>query len=196
MRRVMPFAAFVALTFGLIIGTAGTSVGQGGTTGYDDAEVLGAEETVPEGTEVFTVDLTQDPDGGLDDAVPPGSLIDVTAGGFDPNSKGTIEITSERRTLAFVTADGEGVITYRVQIPADLELGDHTLHVVGVDPNGDPLDVTVKLTVAYPSEGSTWPTWTPGAIAVALLAIAAASWWQMRRRSDDERIDDNVGAMS
>lgn len=196
MRRVMPYAAFTALTLGLVIGTAGTGVGQDGTTGYDDAEVLGVEETVPEGTEVFTVDLTEDSDGGLDGDVPPGSFLDLIVGGFDPNSKGTVEITSERRTLAFVTADGDGVITHRVQIPVDLELGEHTLHVVGVDPNGDPLDVTVKLTVAFPSEGSDWPTWTPGAIAVALVAITVASWWQMRRRSEDDRIDDNVGAMS
>ena len=183
MRRVLGIAGLVSLAVGLALGTAGTVAGQEGQTGYDDAEVLGAEERLPEGAVLVEVDLTEG-EGTFDEALPPGVFVDVTASGFGPETKGTVEINSERRTLAFVTADTEGVIRQRVQIPEDMPLGDHTLQVIGVDPDGKPRTVSMKIEVAEGGgESSNWPAWTAGSIAVA-LALAGLMRWQAGRRRE------------
>lgn len=187
MRRVLGIAGLMALGTGLAVGTAGTVAGQQGQTGYDDAQVLGTEETLPEGVQLFAIDLGEDDTFG--DTIAPGSFVDVSADGFGPNTKGTIELTSERRTLAFVTADDEGVVSQRVQIPEDVELGDHTLHVVGVDPDGEPLEVTIAIEVGFSDGGgSNWPAWTAGSLAAALAIVGLARWRMLHQAERRETI--------
>lgn len=182
MRRALGISGLAMLAVGLAVGTAGTVAGQQGQTGYDDTVVLGIGEDLPEGTIVLAVDMTSGEDS-VGQEVAPGSFLDVTADGFGPETKGTIEITSERRTLAFVTADEEGVIRQRIQIPEDLGHGDHQLHVVGVDPEGNPRTVTMAVEVGLPGDGgSNWGAWTAGSIAAALGLIGFFYWRQGARR--------------
>lgn len=184
MRRALAISGLLLLATGMALGTAGTVAGQLGQTGYDDTEVQGEEVALPEGAQVFTVDLSDEgaADETFGDDVPPGAYLDVVAGGFGPETKGTIELTSEPRILAFVTADEDGVMRQRVQVPDDVDFGAHTLHVIGVDPDGNPRDVSIRLTVALAGDGgSNWPAWTAGSIAAALAVIGFARWRMTRR---------------
>lgn len=189
MRRVLGFVSLIALATGLAVGTAGTVAGQQGQTGYDDTVVLGEEEALPEGAELHTIDLTSDGGDSFGDTIEPGSFLDVVADGFGPETKGTIDLTSERLTLAFVTADEEGVIRHRVEIPEDVELGDHVLHIVGVDPDGNPREVSVGIEIGFGDGGSNWPAWTAGSIALALAAVGYIYWRQGARRRTEDLLD-------
>lgn len=184
MRRVLGFLGLSALALGLAVGTAGTVVGQQGQTGYDDAEVAGVTQ-LPDDADVFDVEAGGDET--FDEDVPPGSFLNVSADGFGSEAKGTIEITSERQTLAFVSADEEGVIRHTVQIPEDIETGEHTLHVIAPGPDGELRDVTIGLTIAFPGEGgSDWPAWTAGSIAAAVALIGAYYYFFIVRKRETD----------
>lgn len=196
MRRVLGTAGLMTLALGLAVGTAGTVAGQQGQTGYDDAVVLGIGEELPEGTRVLAIDTTGGADS-FDQTLAPGDFVDVTADGFGPETKGTVEITSERRTLAFVTADDEGVIRQRVQIPDNIEHGDHTLHVVGVDADGNPRTVSMAVKVGVPGEGgSNWPAWTAGSIAAALGLLGFLYWRQGARQRTRHHEQERLNSIS
>jgi len=183
MRRVLGTMGILMLGVGLAAGTAGGGTGDAGQDGYG-VQVLGEEEGLPEGATLFALDFGADDEFGK--PIPPGAFLDVEADGFMPESKGTVEVTSERRTLAFVTADDEGVILHRLQVPEDLPLGDHTLYVVGVDPDGEPRSVSMNIEVGFDEGGdSNWQAWTAGSIALA-LAVFGVGWWYVSRRRERE----------
>jgi LPXTG-motif cell wall-anchored protein len=60
-----------------------------------------------------------------------GAKLSVTADGFTSGETVTITVQSTPVVLATVTADGSGVITTTVTLPASLAAGDHTLTVTG-----------------------------------------------------------------
>lgn len=180
MRRALGMAGLLALAAGLALGTAGTVAGQNGQAGYDDTQVAGAQEELPRGVEVYDVAFGEDE--AFEQTIEPGSFLDLTADGFAPDSKGTIEIASERQILAFVTADEDGVVHQRVEIPADVELGDHTLYVVGIGEDGEPREISMGIEIGFPDEGSNWPAWTAGSIALALAVIGVVRWRSVRSR--------------
>lgn len=167
MRRWWGSLGLLLLAVGLLLGTAGRVVEVDvSRTGYDDAEVLG-ETVLRPGTLVFRIDA--DEGGTFDDSIPPGSFVDLVSEGWAPVSSAVVELATQRRTLAFVQADESGVIEQRLGIPEDVELGRHTLYVVGVDSDGEPREVAVGIRVAFPLEG-------PGLVfplGVALGALVA-----------------------
>jgi len=62
--------------------------------------------------------------GGI--TVVPGGLLAIRAFGFRPNETGEVAIFSTPRKLASFSADAMGMILGQVNVPTDLEVGDHT----------------------------------------------------------------------
>lgn len=62
-----------------------------------------------------------------------GETLSLKATGFKPNSEVTFEIHSEVVSLT-AQADGEGIATTEWNIPADFEVGDHSVTVRGMSP--------------------------------------------------------------
>jgi hypothetical protein len=73
-----------------------------------------------------------------------GGVMHVHLEGFKAHTKVTVTLHSTTRTLGTVTADANGKVDYLFTVPADLELGGHSLTFSGSP--GDP--VTVNFTVA------------------------------------------------
>jgi lysophospholipase L1-like esterase len=116
--------------------------------------------------------------GGASPTLQGGTSYPLNLQGFAPNSTVTIGVHSDFRTLSYVTADGNGVVSTRVGIPPDLEPGDHTLTVLGADSEGESRSVEIPFRIA----GGGSPTalaslllaGTAGAIVTALLALVLA----------------------
>ncbi len=92
----------------------------------------------------------------------PGQTITADARTFASGSTVTMDLSdgapatispSAAATLATATADGSGVVTTDVTIPADTALGAHTLTASGEAPDGSPLSLTVSLNVV-PADGT------------------------------------------
>jgi hypothetical protein len=151
--------------------------------------------------------LFQNPDGSLDvtgylqcttptvsdETVPPGGAVTFSGGGFAPDSLVTVTLFSEPIVLGTTTADDQGNFSITVVLPADVPPGDHHLEASGVDPDGNPLTVTLPLTVAsedvargggpLPTTGSDVRATVAIACAVMVLGAAALTAAGRRRRA-------------
>ena len=72
----------------------------------------------------------------------------LTGDGLRPNSRVVIEAHSDPYTLWDGEADADGAFDVVVSIPADLEPGDHSLVVLGVDPLGNPVQIVSRFGVS------------------------------------------------
>ena len=82
--------------------------------------------------------------------VAPGGSITVTAEGFQSREDVEVWLNSTPVRLATLTADGDGRISAAVTIPANAELGSHSLRVVGLESEADasaPLQVVAAGTL-------------------------------------------------
>jgi lysophospholipase L1-like esterase len=112
-----------------------------------------------------------------------GTAYPLTLQGFAPGSTVSIDVRSELRALAEVTANGSGAVATRVGIPPDLKSGEHTLVIAGIEANGESRVVEIPFRIE--GDGSSpVPAWVwVGAALIVLLAIGI---W-LRRRSPAER---------
>ncbi|MCP4303537.1 MAG: VWA domain-containing protein [bacterium] len=86
------------------------------------------------------------------DALKPGSTIGVDAGPFAPGTEVQVEVRSEPQTVGAITTDPEGYATGTVELPSDLETGEHTVTLTGFTTAGEPVGTTATLTVEAPVE--------------------------------------------
>ncbi len=87
---------------------------------------------------------------GLDESlrVEAGSVLRVQGGGFAPGLPVEVVVRSTPRVLALVDADPAGSIDADVVVPLDLAPGQHSLQLVGIDGNGEVLDLRSTVDVA------------------------------------------------
>lgn len=60
---------------------------------------------------------------------------------LQPNSPVQIFVASSPKFLGNFAADSRGGLNVMVNLPVDLEIGFHTLHIYGVDKNAEPVDI-------------------------------------------------------
>lgn len=149
----------------------------------------------------FTIEeaTAETPVIGASGEMVPGGWITVTGSRFPADATGTLEVRSTPVTLSEITTNAAGAFSVRVQLPADLTVGDHAL-VALVDDAEASLAVTITEAAApSPNEPGTPPGGggngggddAGGALAVtgaiapyglALLAAAAIILGLMARR--------------
>ena len=114
-------------------------------------------EVVPEPRPAPVVPESSGPldPGTLLDDVTAGERIEVSGTGYLPNSTVVLVVYSTPQVLGTAVADGTGAFTTTVQLPAGLPAGSHTLVASGVDPDGNPRDLTSPVTVTASSTGAT-----------------------------------------
>ena len=76
-----------------------------------------------------------------------GRYVEVRGNGFAPNSQVDVWIYSDPTLLGTVMTDGIGEFVKTFDIPTEIELGDHTLTLNGLDTNGAALTATVGIVV-------------------------------------------------
>ena len=113
-----------------------------------------------------------------------GGSLEITGRGFGAGEVVTITLHSEPIRLGQATADGTGAFRIRVTVPADAEVGAHTLIAVGA---ASDLSAEAPLTVTAAASAGGGLAGTGGvvpiaAIVVLLLLLAAGGVLVMRRR--------------
>ncbi|MGY1762746.1 hypothetical protein ACI79G_19430 [Geodermatophilus sp. SYSU D00779] len=132
------------------VGEPGTYVEAGSTTAL-------TTEVVPEPRPAPVVPESSGPlvpKTPLDD-VTAGERIEVSGTGYLPNSTVVLVVYSTPQVLGTVVTDGTGAFSTTVQLPAGLPIGPHTLVASGVDPDGNPHDLTSPVAVTASSNGAT-----------------------------------------
>jgi|FLYL01.1.fsa_nt_gi hypothetical protein len=71
-------------------------------------------------------------------SLPPGGAVRVSGQGFLPDSRAGIYLFSTPSLLTTTVTDEEGAFSILVQIPAGTPAGEHSIVVMGIDPNGEP----------------------------------------------------------
>ncbi len=132
------------------VGGPGTSVETGSTTALttEVVPVPRPAAVVPESSGPLV------PKTPLDD-VTGGERIEVSGTGYLPNSTVVLIVYSTPQVLGTVVTNGTGAFTTTVLLPAGLPAGSHTLVASGVDPDGNPHDLTSPVTVTASSTGVT-----------------------------------------
>lgn len=82
-----------------------------------------------------------------------GEAITVVLSGFAPGSLVNLYVYSSPILLGSAIADGNGVATFSVKIPAGLSAGTHTLVGSGINSAGDPTTVSQTITITADSNG-------------------------------------------
>jgi uncharacterized repeat protein (TIGR02543 family) len=102
-----------------------------------------------------------------------GDTITITGSGFDPGEQVTVELHSSPVTLGTVTANAAGNISGAVVIPADTEVGEHTIVVVSAAGTFTS-PITVTAADPAPSESPS-PSVTPSEAPSATPTPAATA---------------------
>ena len=76
-----------------------------------------------------------------------GEDVSLDVSGFKPESEAQAIIYSDPRMLGVLQVDAQGNLNATVQLPPDLESGNHTLVLSGIDPNGNLISVKFGLIV-------------------------------------------------
>jgi hypothetical protein len=76
-----------------------------------------------------------------------GRYVEVRGNGFAPNSQVDVWIYSDPTLLGTIMTDGVGEFVKTFDIPTEIELGDHTLTLNGLDTNGAELTASVGIVV-------------------------------------------------
>jgi hypothetical protein len=97
-----------------------------------------------------------------------GDICHVRADGFAPRTAVSLELDSDEHTLGVTTAGPRGRVNVTVRLPSNMT-GPHEVVVVGVQPGGRTLTLSVPVTIKTQAEchvgpqGSTTTTTQPGA---------------------------------
>lgn len=134
--------------------------------------VIAACFAVPALTAGLAAAATYAPTGGSASSVsgPPGSRITVSGSGFQPGSSVTVEFFSTPVVLGTTTADATGRATASVSIPSNAAEGPHTIELIGVNPSGAAITVSIPFTVT----GGTTGTSSTGTVSGSTLATTGA----------------------
>ncbi|MEO7429194.1 MAG: prenyltransferase/squalene oxidase repeat-containing protein [Acidimicrobiales bacterium] len=115
-----------------------------------------------------------------------GGTLTVTGSGFAPGERVSVTLLSTPVLLATATADSQGHVTQLVTIPADLEVGDYQIELVGLSSGArvsipvEVLGTSVRRSATLPATGR--PTGQETELAVGLLVLGAALVGVARRR--------------
>jgi len=120
--------------------------------------------------------------------VAPGGQVTVSAGGFKAGSDVTLTLVCPGRdpvVIGTTKADDRGLVNVDVSIPNDTPNGDCTIEVSGVDANGDPLTISLPLTVSSTATGTLPRTGSDVGqyvgLGLALVALGGAAVYGARR---------------
>lgn len=104
-----------------------------------------------------------------------GQSVELTAAGFRASSPVIITLRSEPLVLGVADSDATGAIRLSVDIPADTEIGFHTIEVSGTAADGAPRVVSGTFTVvdALPNTGTRHPR-ASTVVALTLMAFGFA----------------------
>ena len=138
---------------------------------------LTAEITVIEAADVAIPAALPKSDGALTvtGATVPGGTVTVSGSGFKPGSPIAVGIYSTGKELTTAVADGSGNASTPVILPADYN-GEHTLAMVGRNPQETLRTLTAAVTVAPLPESSGIPWWVWVIGAIVLIAIIGGIW--------------------
>jgi hypothetical protein len=130
-----------------------TSVPESTTSSSTSSTVVATSSSVPTPTTSAVTSSTIEPANDLGELagrnIRSGSLrTRLNGDGLRPNSRVVIEAHSDTYTLWDGNADAGGAFDVVVSIPADLEPGDHSLVVLGVDPFGNPVQVVSRFGIS------------------------------------------------
>lgn len=181
MRRYLGISGLLLLAGGLVFGITGPVAGEVfGQTGYGEETVRGF--ALGEDEEAVIVDARDDDE--LDEEVAPGQAVRFVAGGFGPDSDVIIEFRSEPVTLLFTDADGEGLVDVVVRVPDNASEGVHEIVAVGTDPEGNDLEVGVKMVVDDNpnADDSSWVLTGSIGVLIGMLLVFGVAWRVVNRR--------------
>jgi LPXTG-motif cell wall-anchored protein len=154
------------------------------------ATAAGAQEYPPAGDTVTVSDTT----------VEPGEPITVNAQVYQPSSTVTFTFFSEPVMLGTDTANGSGVASLTATIPANATPGTHRIDATGTGADGQPLTVSVNVTVLGATAGSNLPTTGSGSTApLTQMAVAALAGGGLlvllanRRRAERSQVRETAG---
>jgi hypothetical protein len=120
----------------------------------------------------------------------PGARITVQGSGFVPGSTVELFVYSAPEPLGTTTADADGAISVGVVIPADLELGAHTIVARGFSAdardNGYGIAALAVVAPALSSTGVQGELLAPLVAVLMLLVLGAAGVVYARRRTGTE----------
>jgi titin len=140
-------------TLGAVAGTsytvtvvAHTAAGINSAPSDPTAPVIATPPAVP--VIVPDTDANLTTDRGPISAAAPGQQIVLIGTGFAPHSTVTIAIYSAPMLLATVITDNRGDFTHSVTVPPDLPVGEHTFVAMGVDADGEPYAMKLRVAVA------------------------------------------------
>lgn len=86
----------------------------------------------------------------VDDVTPtPGQAVTLTSGTYVEGAPVTLSIASVPSRLGTATADAAGAVSLSGVVPAEIELGAHTITATGTAPGG-PLTQSITITVVAP----------------------------------------------
>jgi hypothetical protein len=85
-----------------------------------------------------------------------GDILHVRADGFVPRTAVTLELDSDADTLGVTTAGSRGRVNVTVRLPSSIT-GPHELVVLGVQPGGRTLKLTVPVTIRTEAECKVGP---------------------------------------
>ena len=109
-----------------------------------------------------------------------GSEVNLSASGFQPESEVDVIIFSEPTNLGQIKVDANGTVTAQVTLPSNLEIGNHTLVLNGVDAKNQPISVKFGL-IVYGTDSIT-PIWVWLLVAALTLTLLASIWLNIQSR--------------
>lgn len=115
------------------------------------AEGVGVTDTVTVTVHDPLAGVITGPDGEELTQAFPGEEITLSAGGFEPGSPVDVELHSDPILLATTVAGEDGGIEVTLTLPTGIQPGEHALVAVGVDPAGQPHQVSAPLTILDPA---------------------------------------------
>ena len=175
MKKLLTTMAF---TGAFIVSAAPSAFGQG-YGGADGTKVTTTVAAVPTAPKLEEVNSTLPPLPAR------GRTVEVSIGGFAPNSTVDVFIRSEPVYLGRFQSDANGVVKIAVTIPDDVPAGDHNIVAAGTDPSGNPFSVAAAVAVGPTATRLALTGSNSGnlvALAGLLIAVGSVGTIAARRR--------------
>ena len=115
--------------------------------------------------------------------VRPGDTLTVTGAGFDAGETVQVWLESTPQLLAARTADAKGSVTVQVTIPADTDLGSHSIRVSGLA-SGQEAQAPLQVVGPLADTGANlWLVWLLGLtlLAVGTVLVLPRMWRLVKR---------------
>jgi len=119
-----------------------------------------------------------EPDGpvSISGATKPGSDVEIEACCFAPYSMVDVIVASTPTLVARLQADADGRVKGSITLPADLDVGGHTISARGVDTSGEVVVYATPVTVGSAgSSGSGASSLPATGAAIAGLVVAGSA---------------------